>query len=455
VAVSPDGSTAYVANMNSNTVSVIDTATNTVTATIPASGAPYWVAVSPDGSTAYVTEMNSNAVSVIDTATNAVTATIAVGLNPFQVAVSPAGANQGTGYVTNFDGTLSVLTEPAPPADPPTDLATTPGDGQVGLSWTAPSSGSDPITDYLVEVSDDGGSTWASFAHSPSTTTTATVTGLTNGTAYTFRVSAINSAGTGPATAASSSVTPRAGQTITFTAPSTGTVGGTQALSATASSGLTVAFAIDPASTSGACTLAGTRVTFTGAGSCVLDADQSGSAAYFAAPRVQQSITVAAAPTPAPTPSPSPSPTSAPHATVALSNPTPNAQDREMFSVSGLQPGSTATFTLHSKPYLLGTAIVDSTGTARLTVALPAGFIGAHTIVVQGIAADGTTLTLRQPITIRSTDTDTDTNPGGTGLAATGVSDLTALLGSALGLLITGLAVLLLGGRRCRATHTH
>ncbi len=40
VAVTPDGSKVYVANENSNTVSVIATATNTVTATIPVGDGP-------------------------------------------------------------------------------------------------------------------------------------------------------------------------------------------------------------------------------------------------------------------------------------------------------------------------------------------------------------------------------------------------------------------------------
>ena len=55
VTVSPDGSHAYVANGNGNSVSVIDTATNTVAATIPVGAAPWGVAFSPDGSHAYVT----------------------------------------------------------------------------------------------------------------------------------------------------------------------------------------------------------------------------------------------------------------------------------------------------------------------------------------------------------------------------------------------------------------
>jgi len=54
-----------------------DTATNTVTATIPVGGGyPTGVAITPDGGKAYVVNAVSSTVSVIDTATNTVTATI-------------------------------------------------------------------------------------------------------------------------------------------------------------------------------------------------------------------------------------------------------------------------------------------------------------------------------------------------------------------------------------------
>jgi YVTN family beta-propeller protein len=90
VAVSPDGSTVYVAN-ELDGVSVIDTATNTVTATVPAGFTPFRLAVTPDGSKVYVTDAGAgaNTVSVIDTATNTMTATIPVGPRPEGVAVTP------------------------------------------------------------------------------------------------------------------------------------------------------------------------------------------------------------------------------------------------------------------------------------------------------------------------------------------------------------------------------
>jgi len=73
VVVTPDGSKVYVANQNSLTVSVIDTATNTVIGyPIPVPSFPVGVAVTPDGAKVYVTNSFGNTVSVIDTATNTV-----------------------------------------------------------------------------------------------------------------------------------------------------------------------------------------------------------------------------------------------------------------------------------------------------------------------------------------------------------------------------------------------
>jgi YVTN family beta-propeller protein len=85
---------AYIANNISDTVSVIDTESNTVTATIPVGAAPLGVAVTPDGNSVYVTNISASTVSVIDTATNTVSATIPVGFSgaPKGVAVTPDGS---------------------------------------------------------------------------------------------------------------------------------------------------------------------------------------------------------------------------------------------------------------------------------------------------------------------------------------------------------------------------
>jgi YVTN family beta-propeller protein len=110
VAVTPDGSKVYVTNDGSNSVSVIATATNTVTTTITVGTAPFGVAVTPDGSKVYVTNakrLGPGTVSVIATATNTVTATIAVGVTPGGVAVTPDGSKV---YVANFNSkSVSVI----------------------------------------------------------------------------------------------------------------------------------------------------------------------------------------------------------------------------------------------------------------------------------------------------------------------------------------------------------
>jgi len=67
---------AYITNYNDKTVSVIDTTTNTVIATVNVGNEPIGVAVT--GKNVYVTNQASNTVSVINTKTNKVTATVPV-----------------------------------------------------------------------------------------------------------------------------------------------------------------------------------------------------------------------------------------------------------------------------------------------------------------------------------------------------------------------------------------
>jgi YVTN family beta-propeller protein len=72
-------------------VSVINTATNTVTATITVGtdAEPLGVAVNPTGSEVFVADETSNTVSVINTAADTVIATIPVGSLPLAVAAAP------------------------------------------------------------------------------------------------------------------------------------------------------------------------------------------------------------------------------------------------------------------------------------------------------------------------------------------------------------------------------
>jgi len=99
VAVTSDGSKVYVTNGSG--LSVINTATNSVSATITVGNAPEGVAVTQDGSTVYVANLADGTVSVINTATNSVSATITGFSAPMGVAITPDGSKV---YVTNSGG---------------------------------------------------------------------------------------------------------------------------------------------------------------------------------------------------------------------------------------------------------------------------------------------------------------------------------------------------------------
>jgi hypothetical protein len=69
----------------------------------------------------------------------------------------------------------------------------------VKISWSAGTSGTSPIQDYVVQYRLASGRTWATWAHRTSTKTAAIVRGLTTGSTYVFRVKAVTAAGTGSA----------------------------------------------------------------------------------------------------------------------------------------------------------------------------------------------------------------------------------------------------------------
>ena len=78
--------------------------------------------------------------------------------------------------------------------------ATTTTNTSIDLAWTAPGSNGYAVTGYVIERSTDSGSTWSTLvADTQSTSVAYSDTGLTNGLIYTYKVSGINSLGTGSA----------------------------------------------------------------------------------------------------------------------------------------------------------------------------------------------------------------------------------------------------------------
>ena len=166
VAVDPAAGTVYVANDSADgTVSVIDAATRAVTATIPVGSYPFGVAVDPAAGTVYVTNYRDGTVSVIDAATRAVTATIPVGTSPWEVAVDPAA---GTVYVTSAlpGGTVSVITHPVITTTSPLPP------GTAGTPYTTTLHAAGGISPWTWAVA--GGSLPAGLTLSPGGTITGT-----------------------------------------------------------------------------------------------------------------------------------------------------------------------------------------------------------------------------------------------------------------------------------------
>ena len=95
---------------------------------------------------------------------------------------------------------------------PPTGVTAISGDGEVSVAFTPGYNGGSSITGYTV-TSSPGGLTGTG------TSSPLIVTGLTNGTAYTFTATATNNRGTSAPSAPSNSVRPAAPQIITFSNP--------------------------------------------------------------------------------------------------------------------------------------------------------------------------------------------------------------------------------------------
>jgi len=135
IAINPLGNYVYTACYNGHDVAVIDTATNSVVATIPVGTNPYHaIATTPDGSYLYIGNSGSADVSVINTATNQVITTIDVGQDPNGCAITPDGkylyvANTTSNNVSVIDTSTNEVIATTNVGTHPHGIAITP-DGQ-------------------------------------------------------------------------------------------------------------------------------------------------------------------------------------------------------------------------------------------------------------------------------------------------------------------------------------
>ena len=160
--------------------------------------------------------------------------------SPPETTVTVSGLTPGTTYTftvqasnPNGSGPVSAPSNPVtPPASsppsPPTAVSAIPATKQALVSWKASAlEGGSPITGYT--VTPYIGSTAQTPVSVGASTTSTTVTGLTNGTSYTFKVAATNAVGTGEKSQPSSAVTPE--DTIfEFATPSTVDTGDTSSV---------------------------------------------------------------------------------------------------------------------------------------------------------------------------------------------------------------------------------
>ena len=323
---------------------------------------------------------------------------------------------QATVQITRDPEIIVVSTTP----DTPTAVTGVAGDARVTVSWTAPASnGGAAITNYTV--------TFSSGQTCSTATLSCVVTGLTNGTAYTFTVVATNTIGNSPTSTASSAVTP-----VAATTPSSG--GGSSSGGSSSGGGSSPAPTPAPAPAP--------------------------------TPTPEPTPAPAPAPTPEPAPAPTPAPTPAPQpfkptaptttipkgqATVEIRTPSgeitsttssvgvsptdPNAfvvqiglsqvtlstvnsngdsvapQDMSLtltpgdsvkFSVDGFKPNSEVAVYIFSTPTFLGTVMTDADGNYASSLPAPNGLaVGGHTIQLGGYIKDGSLATLSLPVVVK------------------------------------------------------
>jgi eukaryotic-like serine/threonine-protein kinase len=208
------------------------------------------------------------------------------------VVISPPGTSAGT---VNITVTTQFGSSHPTPADHYTYTAPRPEVTGVSPDGGTVAGG----TTVTITGTGLAGATGVRFGGVPGTITADSSTQITVTSppgAGTVTITVITPAGISKTTAAGRyayTTRPKPAQSISFTAPASGAAGGSAALSASGGgSGNPVVFSTDAAGGPGVCSVSGTTVTYTAAGSCVIDANQAGNGSYADAPQVQRTIAV-------------------------------------------------------------------------------------------------------------------------------------------------------------------
>lgn len=209
LAISADSGSVYVANTGDGSLSVIDAASASVVSTVtdPRLGAPMGVDLAANEHAVYVTNSAGSTVVLVDPDSHVVLETvITVGLQPRAIA---AGDDGRTAYVADYGSQqVSTISWPRPqvPPGPPTAVTATAGILSATVSWTPPAdAGTSAITAYTVSTAGGLGCTTLATGPQP---TTCTVTGLPAGVSRTFTVTATSAVGVSDPSAPSNPVTP-------------------------------------------------------------------------------------------------------------------------------------------------------------------------------------------------------------------------------------------------------